>query len=71
MEELVTEVMGEILRQVAGSVLTAEQERVKEERRRVEEERWVAAFAVGQRGLYIRLGNVKTADATLSPCTCA
>ncbi|XP_049672643.1 germinal-center associated nuclear protein isoform X2 [Accipiter gentilis] len=39
MEELVTEVMGEILRQVAGSVLTAEQERVKEERRRVEEER--------------------------------
>uniref|UniRef100_A0A8B9MHZ0 Germinal-center associated nuclear protein n=1 Tax=Accipiter nisus TaxID=211598 RepID=A0A8B9MHZ0_9AVES len=38
-EELVTEVMGEILRQVAGSVLTAEQERVKEERRRVEEER--------------------------------
>uniref|UniRef100_A0A663EXE4 Germinal-center associated nuclear protein n=1 Tax=Aquila chrysaetos chrysaetos TaxID=223781 RepID=A0A663EXE4_AQUCH len=39
MEELVTEVMGEILRQVAGSVLSAEQERVKEERRRVEEER--------------------------------
>ncbi|XP_052647772.1 germinal-center associated nuclear protein isoform X1 [Harpia harpyja] len=39
MEELVTEVMGEILRQVAGSVLSAERERVKEERRRVEEER--------------------------------
>ncbi|NXQ91928.1 GANP protein, partial [Nyctibius grandis] len=39
MEELVTEVTGEILRQVAGSVLSAERERVKEERRRVEEER--------------------------------
>ncbi|XP_010191297.1 PREDICTED: LOW QUALITY PROTEIN: germinal-center associated nuclear protein-like, partial [Mesitornis unicolor] len=38
-EELVAEVMGEILRQVAGSVLSAEMERVKEERRRVEEER--------------------------------
>ncbi|XP_014804692.1 PREDICTED: germinal-center associated nuclear protein, partial [Calidris pugnax] len=38
-EELVTEVMGEILRQVAGGVLSAEKERVKEERRRVEEER--------------------------------
>uniref|UniRef100_A0A8C3PMJ8 Germinal-center associated nuclear protein n=1 Tax=Calidris pygmaea TaxID=425635 RepID=A0A8C3PMJ8_9CHAR len=38
-EELVTEVMGEILRQVAGGVLSAERERVKEERRRVEEER--------------------------------
>ncbi|XP_075009938.1 germinal-center associated nuclear protein isoform X3 [Calonectris borealis] len=38
-EELVTEVMGEILRQVAGSVLSTERERVKEERRRVEEER--------------------------------
>ncbi|XP_009889707.1 PREDICTED: germinal-center associated nuclear protein [Charadrius vociferus] len=39
MEELVTEVMGEILRQVVGSVLSEERERVKEERRRVEEER--------------------------------
>ncbi|KAM6080289.1 germinal-center associated nuclear protein [Theristicus caerulescens] len=39
MEELMTEVTGEILRQVAGSVLSAERERVKEERRRVEEER--------------------------------
>ncbi|XP_056206064.1 germinal-center associated nuclear protein isoform X1 [Falco biarmicus] len=38
-EELVTEVMEEILRQVAGSVLVAERERVKEEQRRVEEER--------------------------------
>ncbi|XP_074728490.1 germinal-center associated nuclear protein isoform X2 [Strix uralensis] len=38
-EELVTEVMGEMLRQVAGSVLSTERERVKEERRRVEEER--------------------------------
>ncbi|XP_009951232.1 PREDICTED: germinal-center associated nuclear protein, partial [Leptosomus discolor] len=38
-EEIVTEVMGEILRQVAGSVLSVERERVKEERRRVEEER--------------------------------
>ncbi|KAK4817765.1 hypothetical protein QYF61_026988 [Mycteria americana] len=38
-EELVTEVMGEILRQVAGNVLSAERERVKEEKRRVEEER--------------------------------
>ncbi|XP_026708223.1 germinal-center associated nuclear protein [Athene cunicularia] len=38
-EELVTEVMGEILRQVSGSVLSTERERVKEERRRVEEER--------------------------------
>lgn len=39
MEEVVTEVIGEILQQVAGSVLSAETERVKEERRRVEEER--------------------------------
>ncbi|NWS71701.1 GANP protein, partial [Crotophaga sulcirostris] len=38
-EELVTEVVEEVLRQVAGSVLSAERERVKEERRRVEEER--------------------------------
>ncbi|XP_069716914.1 germinal-center associated nuclear protein isoform X2 [Phaenicophaeus curvirostris] len=38
-EELVTKVVKEILRQVAGSVLSAERERVKEERRRVEEER--------------------------------
>ncbi|NXT92213.1 GANP protein, partial [Anhinga rufa] len=38
-EELMTEVMGEILRQVAGSVLSVEKERVREERRRVEEER--------------------------------
>ncbi|KAM9009725.1 germinal-center associated nuclear protein [Ara ararauna] len=38
-EELVTEVTGEILTQAAGSVLNAERERVKEERRRVEEER--------------------------------
>ncbi|NXJ66868.1 GANP protein, partial [Rostratula benghalensis] len=38
-EELVTEVMEEILRQVAGGVLSSERERVKEERRRVEEER--------------------------------
>ncbi|XP_061858231.1 germinal-center associated nuclear protein isoform X2 [Colius striatus] len=38
-EELVTEVMGEILRRVSGSVLSTERERVKEERRRVEEER--------------------------------
>ncbi|XP_068803799.1 germinal-center associated nuclear protein isoform X2 [Struthio camelus] len=38
-EELLAEVMREILRQVAGSVLSAERERVKEERRRVEEER--------------------------------
>ncbi|KAM6397232.1 germinal-center associated nuclear protein isoform 2-T2 [Pluvialis apricaria] len=38
-EELVTEVMGEILRQVVGSVLNEERERVKEEKRRVEEER--------------------------------
>lgn len=39
MEELVTEVTAEILKQVAGSVLSAERERVQEERRRVEEER--------------------------------
>ncbi|NWI88330.1 GANP protein, partial [Pitta sordida] len=39
MEELVTEVTGEILRQVAGSVLSVERQRVQEERRRVEEER--------------------------------
>ncbi|NXX12208.1 GANP protein, partial [Podargus strigoides] len=38
-EDLVTEVMEEILRQVSGSMLSAERERVKEERRRVEEER--------------------------------
>ncbi|KFQ82224.1 Germinal-center associated nuclear protein, partial [Phoenicopterus ruber ruber] len=38
-EDLVAEVTEEILRQVAGSVLSAERERVKEERRRVEEER--------------------------------
>ncbi|NWS64474.1 GANP protein, partial [Chunga burmeisteri] len=38
-EELMTEVMGEILRQVAGSMLSTERERVKEERRRVEIER--------------------------------
>lgn len=39
MEELVAEVMEEVLRQVVGSTLSAERERVKEERRRVEEER--------------------------------
>ncbi|XP_053925215.1 germinal-center associated nuclear protein-like isoform X2 [Cuculus canorus] len=39
-EELVTEVVEESLKQVAGSVLSAERERVKEERRRVEEERY-------------------------------
>ncbi|OPJ90239.1 germinal-center associated nuclear protein [Patagioenas fasciata monilis] len=39
LEELMTEVTGEILKQVAGSVLSAERERVQEERRRVEEER--------------------------------
>ncbi|NXF74096.1 GANP protein, partial [Sclerurus mexicanus] len=38
-EELMTEVTGEILRQVAGSVLSVERQRVQEERRRVEEER--------------------------------
>lgn len=38
-EELVAEVMEEVLRQVVGSTLSAERERVKEERRRVEEER--------------------------------
>ncbi|NWU96975.1 GANP protein, partial [Upupa epops] len=38
-EELMTEVTGETLRRVAGSMLSAERERVKEERRRVEEER--------------------------------
>ncbi|NXF97869.1 GANP protein, partial [Eubucco bourcierii] len=38
-EELVAEVMGEILKQVAGSVLNAERDRVREEKRRVEEER--------------------------------
>ncbi|NXY88558.1 GANP protein, partial [Alcedo cyanopectus] len=38
-EQLVTEVTGEMLRQVSGSVLSAEQERVREERLRVEEER--------------------------------
>ncbi|NWH66049.1 GANP protein, partial [Geococcyx californianus] len=38
-EEAVTKVVEEILREVAGSVLSAERERVREERRRVEEER--------------------------------
>lgn len=38
-EELVTEVMGEILREVAGNMLSVERQRVQEERRRVEEER--------------------------------
>ncbi|NXL54123.1 GANP protein, partial [Podilymbus podiceps] len=38
-EDLMAEVVEDILRQVAGSVLSAERERVKEERRRVEEER--------------------------------
>lgn len=38
-EELVTEVMGEILREVAGSVVSVERQRVREEQRRVEEER--------------------------------
>ncbi|KAM6307478.1 germinal-center associated nuclear protein [Aegotheles albertisi] len=38
-EELVTELMEEILRQTAGSALSEERERVREERRRVEEER--------------------------------
>ncbi|KFO86219.1 Germinal-center associated nuclear protein, partial [Buceros rhinoceros silvestris] len=38
-EEVVTEVVGETLREVAGSVLSAEQERLREERRRVEEVR--------------------------------
>lgn len=38
-EEVVTDVVGEILREVAGSVLSAEQERLREERRRMEEER--------------------------------
>ncbi|XP_030309809.1 germinal-center associated nuclear protein [Calypte anna] len=38
-EELVTHLVEETLREVAGSVLSAERERVREERRRVEEER--------------------------------
>ncbi|NXG58602.1 GANP protein, partial [Hemiprocne comata] len=38
-EELVAEIVEEILRQVAGSVLSAEKERAREERCRVEEER--------------------------------
>ncbi|XP_071418144.1 germinal-center associated nuclear protein isoform X2 [Pithys albifrons albifrons] len=38
-EELVTEVTGEILRQVTGSVLSVERQRAQEEQRRVEEER--------------------------------
>uniref|UniRef100_A0A8B9ZLC0 Germinal-center associated nuclear protein n=1 Tax=Anas platyrhynchos TaxID=8839 RepID=A0A8B9ZLC0_ANAPL len=42
-EELVAEVMEEVLRQVVGSTLSAERERVKEERRRVEEERTAGA----------------------------
>uniref|UniRef100_A0A8C3DR68 Germinal-center associated nuclear protein n=1 Tax=Corvus moneduloides TaxID=1196302 RepID=A0A8C3DR68_CORMO len=40
-EELVTEVMGEILREVAGNVVSVERQRVQEEQRRVEEERCV------------------------------
>uniref|UniRef100_A0A8D2NQM8 Germinal-center associated nuclear protein n=1 Tax=Zosterops lateralis melanops TaxID=1220523 RepID=A0A8D2NQM8_ZOSLA len=39
LEELMTEVMGEILREVAGNMLSVERQRVQEERRRVEEER--------------------------------
>lgn len=39
MEELVIEVMGEILREVAGNTLSVERQRVQEEQRRVEEER--------------------------------
>lgn len=39
MEELVSEVMGEVVREVAESVLNAEWDRVREEKRRVEEER--------------------------------
>lgn len=39
MKELVAEVMEEVLRQVAVTTFNAERERVKEERRRVEEER--------------------------------
>ncbi|CAM4635024.1 germinal-center associated nuclear protein [Caretta caretta] len=38
-EELLTEVMTEILRQVATDVVSAERERVKEEKRRAEEEK--------------------------------
>ncbi|XP_053837932.1 germinal-center associated nuclear protein isoform X2 [Vidua macroura] len=38
-EELVTVVMGEILREVAGNMLSVERQRVQEEQRRVEEER--------------------------------
>ncbi|OWK50571.1 Germinal-center associated nuclear protein [Lonchura striata] len=38
-EELVTVVMGDILREVAGNMLSVERQRVQEERRRVEEER--------------------------------
>lgn len=51
MEELVIEVMGEILRDVAGNMLSVERQRVQEEQRRVEEERWGTALAVGQGGL--------------------
>nr|XP_014424093.1 germinal-center associated nuclear protein [Pelodiscus sinensis] len=39
MEELLTEVMMEILRQVAADVVSVERERVKEEKRRAEEEK--------------------------------
>uniref|UniRef100_A0A8C0VJL2 Germinal-center associated nuclear protein n=1 Tax=Cyanistes caeruleus TaxID=156563 RepID=A0A8C0VJL2_CYACU len=39
MEEVVTEVVGEILREMAGNILSVERQRVQEERRRVEEER--------------------------------
>ncbi|KAF4793689.1 Germinal-center associated nuclear protein [Turdus rufiventris] len=39
MEELVIEVMGEILREMAGNMLSVERQRVQEEQRRVEEER--------------------------------
>uniref|UniRef100_A0A8C5IV17 Germinal-center associated nuclear protein n=1 Tax=Junco hyemalis TaxID=40217 RepID=A0A8C5IV17_JUNHY len=38
-EELVTEVMGKILREVSVNMLSVERQRVQEERRRVEEER--------------------------------
>lgn len=51
LEELVTEVVGEILREAAGNVLSMERQRVQEERRRVEEERWGITLAVGQGGL--------------------
>lgn len=39
MKELVAEVMEEVLQQVAVTMFNVERERVKEERRRVEEER--------------------------------